>query len=130
MAQSVGAGAVLYACESLEEPFVYLSHHEVVERRALVGVPLLGKRRGAVAQLEAVARRLIMVQHGIEQVVESVLCKRLKQVAVAHVARCQACAVRLDVCHETVEHALLVVARKSEIQRQGVGCLAARAVGA
>ena len=65
VAKAMRAWLVLYAGEGLEQPFIDLSHHEVVERCALARVPLLGERGRSVAQLEAVARRLVVIEHGV-----------------------------------------------------------------
>ena len=65
VAHAVRARFVVYAAECLEQPFVYLSHHEMVPRRALSRIPLLRQCRCAVFQLETVSRCFIMVEHGV-----------------------------------------------------------------
>ena len=129
-AHAMGAGLIVDACQGAEKPFVYLSHHEMVPRCALAWVPLLGERGGSMTELETVAGGLIVVEHGVEQLVHVVLCQGLEQVAVAHIACGETVAVGMDVGHQRLQHLLLVRSRDAKIEGQGIGCLAAASVGA
>ena len=128
MAVTVGAGLLADAGERAEEPLVDLPKHEVILRRPLTGIPLLGERGGALGYLVAIAGSFVVVEHAEEQLVLSVVGQHAKEVAVAHIAGGQAVAVGVDVVDEALQHGVLVLAGDAEEQWQGIARLTARAI--
>ena len=125
---AVCAGLLLDAGQCAEEPLVDLPEHEMVFRGTLARVPLLRQRRGPLRQLEAVARRLVVVEHLEEQVVVAVVGQHAEEVAVAHVARGEPVAMGVDVADEGIQHVGLVLPGDAEEEGQGVARLAPGAI--
>ena len=74
-----------------------MPHHKVVHRRSMLRVPLFRQRRHAFLNLETIARHVVVVKHLVEQLLLAVVDERIKQVAVADIARGQPVTMSMNV---------------------------------
>lgn len=85
-----------------------MCHHEVVHRGPHIRIPLLRQRRMSLLDLIAIARHIVVIQHGVEQLALVVLYQHREEVTIAYVACCQTRSVGLNIVDKMLKHSLIV----------------------
>ena len=127
LAEAGAGGIALDAGQIMEEPLHELAQHEVIVRRAALGIPGFRQRRGPLGQHHAIAGLVALVVQVVDHVGAIPIRQRAQQIAIPHVARGEA--FRLDVGHNVLQHGgAMRRVHEAHDERDGVGTLRARGI--